>query len=682
MSAQTRLSAKTTPLHEHQRLAARILDSAPEPIIAVDATHRIIVFNRSAQQVFGYTPEEALGQPLDFLLPIGAVDVQLRLAAGLAVDRPLERRMGECDMVRGRRKNGELFPAGTAFSKLQDEDGPLFVVVVRDLTERRHEKRTWDAESWRQRLAAIVETTTDLVAITDIEGRLLYCNPAARRMLEIPKDEDMAGVTISDALPEWARAIVLGEAIPAAVRDGVWIGETALLGRNGREVPVSQVIMAHRGRDGRVEFLATVAREIGERQQLQAILHESEERFRNTLENAPIGMAVVGTDGRWLQVNRLLCELTGYTEQELLATTFRDITYPEDFEDDLAIFRRMLDGEMRTYHAEKRYRHRSGHEVWVLLSVSLVRDAAGQPLYFIAQAQDISDRKRTEAALVSSYNTMTHLTEVAKSIADGNVHLRAEEPREGVPADLARALNQMADGLRARIEERELSRRRILAAQEAVRQQVAEQLHGTVQSRMLVLWYRLKRCQELVTTNPAEAFRLVGEVRDELDRLREDEIRGLSHRLHPAIVKTGFALALQFLRDRFMGLVQVSLEIHPSLEELAKPRGALSEMTGLTAYRVVEEALSNAVRHGGATCATLKAWLDGGDTLVLVVRDNGNGFDPKTVPQNALGLKSLADYVEALGGFFRVDSAPGQGTCITAHIPVSRVQAGTVTDYG
>ncbi|HBJ82385.1 MAG TPA: hybrid sensor histidine kinase/response regulator [Verrucomicrobiales bacterium] len=128
-------------------------------------------------------------------------------------------------------------------------------------------------------------------------------------------------------------------------------------------------------------------------------LRESEERFAGAFEHAPIGVALVSPDGQWLKVNRALCKLVGYTEAELLTRTFQDITHPDDLAADLECVRQLLAGETRSYQMEKRYIHAGGHLVTVLLNVSLVRDAQDQPRYFIAQIQDITERKRTEQSL-------------------------------------------------------------------------------------------------------------------------------------------------------------------------------------------------------------------------------------------------------------------------------------------
>jgi PAS domain S-box-containing protein len=121
--------------------------------------------------------------------------------------------------------------------------------------------------------------------------------------------------------------------------------------------------------------------------------------FQNAFEHAAIGMALVAPNGAWLRVNHSVCDLTGYTEAELLQLTFQDITHPDDLDLDLSYVRKMLAGEIDTYQMQKRYFHKTGALVWVLLSVSLVRDEDAQPRFFISQIQDITERKEHERQL-------------------------------------------------------------------------------------------------------------------------------------------------------------------------------------------------------------------------------------------------------------------------------------------
>ncbi len=128
-------------------------------------------------------------------------------------------------------------------------------------------------------------------------------------------------------------------------------------------------------------------------------LKESEERFGSVFEHAAIGMALVSPEGKWLRVNPAICRIVGYSADELLQIDFQAITHPDDLMMDLNYVGEMLEGTRTAYHVEKRYLHKAGHTVWVLLSVSLVRDDRGTPLYFISQTQDITERRRLEQAV-------------------------------------------------------------------------------------------------------------------------------------------------------------------------------------------------------------------------------------------------------------------------------------------
>ena len=132
----------------------------------------------------------------------------------------------------------------------------------------------------------------------------------------------------------------------------------------------------------------------------------ADERFHNAFEHAVIGMALLALDGRFLTVNPSLCGIAGYTAQELLATNFQAVTLPGDLEHDLEQMRQMLEGEILSYEVERRLAQRRGGEAWILLSVSLVRDAGGAPLYFLAQMQDITKRKQAESELQDAHEKL------------------------------------------------------------------------------------------------------------------------------------------------------------------------------------------------------------------------------------------------------------------------------------
>ncbi len=158
--------------------------------------------------------------------------------------------------------------------------------------------------------------------------------------------------------------------------------------------------------------------EIAERKQAEAALRASEQRFRAIFNQAAVGMAQVGVKGQWLLVNQKLCDIVGYTHQELLERTFQDITHPDDLDTDLEYVRQLLAGAIETYSMEKRYIHKDSSFVWINLTVSLVRHSSGEPKYFIAIVEDISDakaaatlRKQAIEELQESYNLLQAVIE-------------------------------------------------------------------------------------------------------------------------------------------------------------------------------------------------------------------------------------------------------------------------------
>ena len=179
-------------------------------------------------------------------------------------------------------------------------------------------------------------------------------------------------------------------------------------------------------------------RHIAEQARIERALRETEEHFRNAFDYAAIGMALVSPQGAWLRVNHSLCELLGHSEKELLASNFQAVTHADDLGNDLANLYRLIQGETPTCQVEKRYVHRFGQVVWALNSVSLVRDSDDQPAHFIFQIQDITERKRAEAALqsLSLVDELTGLYNRRGFLAVTEQHLAAIRRNKKVPVVL------------------------------------------------------------------------------------------------------------------------------------------------------------------------------------------------------------------------------------------------------
>jgi len=180
--------------------------------------------------------------------------------------------------------------------------------------------------------------------------------------------------------------------------------------KDGTLIPVS-IVSAPLLRDGRVIGSVAAFQDITPRLDAEKSLRESEARFRNALENAPIGMAIVSLDGRFTEVNQALCRILGYSRIELVELSFAAITHPDDLKADLANVDRLLGGEIHSYQMEKRYIRKDGETVWAQLTGSILRDADRKPLYFLAQVEDITERKRQQEQIrqLAFYDTLTGL---------------------------------------------------------------------------------------------------------------------------------------------------------------------------------------------------------------------------------------------------------------------------------
>lgn len=156
------------------------------------------------------------------------------------------------------------------------------------------------------------------------------------------------------------------------------------------------------------EVTLTLRQKVDELRVQKRSLSESEQRFRGAFETSPVGIALVSLEGKWIKVNKALSDIVGYSPRELMQKTFQDITHKEDLDSDLENVQKLLQGEIETYQMEKRYVHKMGYNVWVLLSVSLVKDAHEKPLYFVSQIIDITERKRVENAKSEFISLASH----------------------------------------------------------------------------------------------------------------------------------------------------------------------------------------------------------------------------------------------------------------------------------
>jgi PAS domain S-box-containing protein len=239
----------------------------------------------------------------------------------------------------------------------------------------------------------MIEAAPEAIIVYTPEKFLFLNGFAANRLGSVP--ESLVGQPIMDFVhPDSVPAVVerirmllkTGEAGPPL--------ELRFVSKSGEVMP-AEIVSVPIVFDGENALLALI-RDTRKRVEVESALRESEERFANAFRQSPHGMAFVSAEGRWLKANRALCEMLGYSEEELLARGFSDVTHPEDVGTDIEQLRRLVKGEIGSYHRIKRYLRKDGRLIWVSLAVSAVHDAAGVPIYFIGQIEDITLQRAME----------------------------------------------------------------------------------------------------------------------------------------------------------------------------------------------------------------------------------------------------------------------------------------------
>jgi PAS domain S-box-containing protein len=244
-------------------------------------------------------------------------------------------------------------------------------------------------QAMRRRLQLIVENLPS-AAVTLYDRDLRLCFSEGQLFSE-------KAPALGEALSDYVDALTL-----ELLRPGL---EAALAGEEAAPVvierdPLGRTLSVHFAPyalvDGRVDGALVHWQDVSDLRAAERARRQAESLFRRAFDEAPIGMTMVSPEGHFLRVNQAICKTVGYSAEELLGLRFRDITHASDIEDELEQARRMLDGEIARFEKEKRYLRKDGTEVWCRLSVSLLRDELGEPLYFVSQIEDISERKRAE----------------------------------------------------------------------------------------------------------------------------------------------------------------------------------------------------------------------------------------------------------------------------------------------
>ena len=391
-------------LRRSEEFNRRILENNQDCIKVIDLEGRLLYMNDNGKKLLEIADFDLYDRSLWTHFWGGSDQELAQTAFEAARAGTISRFEGQCPTVTGVPKWWEV-----SVIPLQDAHGNVeqILLISHDLTERRHaedELRQSRAlvQSQLVEIEAIYQTAPIGLAIIDVDLRFKRVNE---------KLAEMNGVAIADHIGHTVREVVpdLADDAEPLLRQVLETGEPLLnleiCGETTAQPGIfrtwNESFYPLKDKTGQIVSVNVVVEEITDRKISEAVLRESEERFRSTFEQAAVGIAHVALDGRWLLVNPKLCEIVGYTQAELLYGYFQDITYPDDLDQDRESMRQILADEIQLIELDKRYVHKSGHIVWVNLKGMLRLDSSGAPLYFIASIEDITYRKQAEFSLQS-----------------------------------------------------------------------------------------------------------------------------------------------------------------------------------------------------------------------------------------------------------------------------------------
>lgn len=611
-------------LRMSEQLFRAVFEHAPVGISIANLNTRIARTNRAFQRLIGYTEEEL--RTLDFPALVHPDDraenlrLQQELISGARAVFEIENRF--------RNKQGETVWVRKIVTTLPDPEGqPAHsVALILDMTERRRlEEALRISEIF---FRTLYEHAPIGIAVFHAEDGVERANSAfcAAFGYEEAELKDLSYAALihpDERAADLARIALLtrGEcqAVEAEVRclnkDGqpLWMRTVTSVLPRDEQASTPRYLMMLKNIDGRKAAERLIA-------QQTELLAASEEKFRATFEQAPIGIAHVSRDGHFLLTNRALSAFLGRSAEELVDISFRQVTYPPDLAKDLPYVAQLDAGEIEVYATEKRYLHKDGTPVWAHLTLSARRLPDGSPDYRIAIIEDIRERKRAEEALNRSQAQLRALTTRLQEIR--------EEERTALARTVHDELGQLVTGISLNI----AGLRRLMPAD--------------------------------VAAAPAldDKFADIGELMAALVA----RIREIASELRPGILDAiGLPAALRYEATRFAARADIAcvVDVPDAMPPVARECSTML-------FRVFQELLANIGRHAGAS--EIRVSLDVlDDVLVLEVCDNGRGItEAELGDHGAIGLLGIRERVARWDGEVEFFGHPGEGTAVLVTIPL------------
>ncbi|MCS6291670.1 MAG: PAS domain S-box protein, partial [Nitrospira sp.] len=725
-----------------ERQLRTVLDSLPIGVWFTDRTGKTLLANPAAKQIWSNIKQVGLHSkenPSGWWETLEPANEPHRWALSHALttgEASLNETLDLEDL------NGRTKTIRNTTVPVKDESGTTLgaVILNEDLTDLRRIQEALKLTQFS------VDHAVEGFFWLNHRGEILNVNESACRMLEYTHEE-LTTMTIHDIDPH-----ILSDNWPAhweeLKRRGSLTFESKHWSKTG-QVLDTKVSVNYLHYDGH-EYNCAIIRNITERKRAEAALRSSEARFRLLVEGAPLGIAIMDQQKRYVKVNQALCSLVGYLEEELLGQTFALFTHP----DDLALNVAQTDALYSTSHPgcriEKRYVRKTGETIWVTVNATSLAFPEEHEQHIIAIIEDTTDKKRAEQALRES---QTRLTEAQRIAHIGSWELNLPENRLTWSEEVYRIFEvdprRFGGSYEAFLKLVHPDDRDLVDL--AYRKSVAARTPYNVVHRLLLPDGRMKfvreRCETFYTQD-GQPLRSLGTIQDiteqkrteEALQQREQDLRDameererISQDLHDGILQSLYAIGLGLesckplikqrtdkkatdlleqavsqmnhvmteVRNFIAGLdpdvhqggefsaalhamVQKLIASHPIHCRLAIDEPSVSHLSteqALHLMNIVREAISNSLRHGHATKATVSL-KPLAHSIRLTIRDNGTGFVPADVSGLGHGLSNMEARARKVGGRFAIRSVPQHGTRITIDLPKEYRHAESESEHG
>ncbi|MBO8172275.1 MAG: EAL domain-containing protein [Bacillaceae bacterium] len=407
-------------LRRNQNWFNTTLTSIYDAVITTDTEGRVTFMNPAAERLTGWALKECAGRSLTDIFQTDDRQV---------LENMCEKKSQRGSFIESRLKTrfGFYLPIQLSVAPIKFNRQSLGTVIVfRDISERK------ESEERQNRQVAILEATTDFVVTADAKGRILYLNQAAKDFLGVDETDESDGSSFDHNHPEWAARMIFREGFPIAAREGVWSGETVFLSHKGEEIPVSQVIIAHKNKSGEVEFYSTIARDIRDIKQAE----EKELLAGKVLENITESVVVTDADTRIISVNPAFTEITGYMEAEVLGKTPKILSSGRHGPE---FYQKMWSAIHRSgrWQGEIWNRRKDGEIYLEGITISVVKDELGNITHYVGVMKDITLRKKLEDQIQyqAYHDTLTGLPNrvlLYDRLKQGIIHARRQNKKLAV----------------------------------------------------------------------------------------------------------------------------------------------------------------------------------------------------------------------------------------------------------